>query len=265
MRRTATTAQAILGLLALRPRWTTWELTRQMRRNMRFFWPRAESRIFAEARGLEGAGLAAAEQSFVGRRGRTTYAITEAGRESLRRWLATPPGGTTLECEAVLRVFLADLSGADAVEHVGRALARVRADAHAILDVGRVAGPEYLEGTAPFQDQIHVRALVFDFLSHHARMLLDWAERTEAALAEWRSQSAEERAAAARGRIAEHLAAFPPPAVPASIPPAVHAPCSDGLGASSAAAGHAPVAAKGPRRLEGAPAGGGGSLEGSGS
>ncbi len=210
MRRTATTAHAILGLLALRPRWTTWELTKQMRRNMHFFWPRAESRIFAEARTLEADALARAERSFVGRRARTTYGITEEGRESLRRWLATPPGPTTLDCEAVLRVFLADLSGQDAMQHVDRALERVRADAHAILDVGRIAGPEYLAGTAPFQDQIHVRALVFDFLSHYALMLLDWADRTEAAVAEWNHQSPQERAAAARERIAGFLVEFPP-------------------------------------------------------
>src|SRR5260221_635909 len=53
MRRSSSTANAILGLLALRPSWSTWELTTQLRRNMRFFWPRAESRIFAEARRLE--------------------------------------------------------------------------------------------------------------------------------------------------------------------------------------------------------------------
>ena len=40
------------------------------------------------------------------------------------------------------------------------ALDQLRADAHAILEVGRVVGPEYLAGTAPFQDQIHTRALV---------------------------------------------------------------------------------------------------------
>ena len=49
-RRTATTANAILGLLALRKEWSTWELTKQLRRNMRFFWPRAESRIYDEAK-----------------------------------------------------------------------------------------------------------------------------------------------------------------------------------------------------------------------
>ena len=53
-RRTATTANAILGLLALRKEWSTWDLTKQLRRNMRFFWPRAESQIYEEAKGLVG-------------------------------------------------------------------------------------------------------------------------------------------------------------------------------------------------------------------
>src|SRR4051794_39445904 len=70
------TAQALLGLLALRPVWSTWSLTTQLRRNMRFFWPCAESRIFAEALRLEARALATTAISFVGRRARTTYSIT---------------------------------------------------------------------------------------------------------------------------------------------------------------------------------------------
>ena len=52
MPRRTTTASALLGLLALRPAWPVYELTKQLRRNMRFFWPRAESRIYDEARQL---------------------------------------------------------------------------------------------------------------------------------------------------------------------------------------------------------------------
>src|SRR5919199_4721236 len=180
--RTATTANAILGLLALRPEWSTWDLTRQLRRNMRFFWPRAESQIYEEAKRLVEKGLARGERSYTGRRPRTTYRITPSGRRALREWLATPPRPTALECEPLLRVFLADFSSR---EQLGVALAQVRGDAHAILRVGRTVGAEYLAGTAPFQDQVHVRALVFDFLSHHARMLNDWADRTERVFQQW--------------------------------------------------------------------------------
>lgn len=207
MRRTATTANAILGLLALRREWSTWELTKQLRRNMRFFWPRAESQIYEEAKGLVGKALARDRQTFTGKRARTSYAITAAGRKQLARWLATPPKATTLECEPLLRVFLGTL-GTDA--DLRAAVAQVRTDGTAVLEVGRVVGPEYLSGTAPFQDQVVVRALVLDFLSHHARMLISWADRTDAILDTWPTATKEERVAQALHMIRDNLAQYPP-------------------------------------------------------
>lgn len=206
-RRTATTANAILGLLALRAEWSTWELTRQLRRNMRFFWPRAESQIYEEAKRLVDKGLARAERSYTGRRPRTTYHITAGGRRALKQWLATPPRPTALECEPLLRVFLADFATR---QQLAVALAQVRADAEAILSVGRVVGAEYLAGTAPFQDQVHVRALVLDFLSHHARMLLDWAEVAERTFEAW-DDPASDRDALAAALISDNLARYPAP------------------------------------------------------
>lgn len=213
MPRRTTTASALLGLLALRPAWPVYELTKQLRRNMRFFWPRAESRIYEEAKALVDRGLATAEITTVGGRRRTTYSITDEGRNAVREWLTGPPRPTALECEALLRVFLLDLGEPSQVE---RALDQAVADAHAILDVGRVVGPEYLAGTAPFQDQVHVRAFVFDFLTHHALMLLDWAERTRTTLRSWPQMDAAAREAAARETIAAVLQRYPPPTTPDS-------------------------------------------------
>ena len=85
-RRTATTANAILGLLAIRKEWSTWELTTHLRRNMRFFWPRAESQIYAEVKTLVGRGWARDRQTFVGRRVRTSYRITAAGKRAGELW-----------------------------------------------------------------------------------------------------------------------------------------------------------------------------------
>jgi DNA-binding PadR family transcriptional regulator len=178
-RRTATTANALLGLLAQRPSWGIYELTKQLRRNMRWFWPRVESRIYDEAKNLVELGLATAETRTAAGRRRTVYAITEEGRRRLRDWLATPSSETSLESEPLLRVMLMDLGprgvALDAVE-------RIEADARTMLQIGRVVGREYLEGTAPFQDQVHARALVFDFLTSHALMLLGWSSRARAAL-----------------------------------------------------------------------------------
>jgi DNA-binding PadR family transcriptional regulator len=202
MSRTATTANAILGLLSLRREWPTYAITTQLRRTMRFFWPRAESRIYDEAKRLVGRGLATARTEPAGRRARTVYAITPAGRAALARWLAAPPRATSLECEPLLRVFLADLC---TPSQLRAALDRVRADADAILAVGRVVGPEYLAGTAPFQDQLHARALVFDFLWSHALMLRGWADRAEAAIAGW-DDAPSARDEATRAIIRDHLA-----------------------------------------------------------
>jgi len=158
-------------------------------------------------------GLAGDRRSVTGRRARTTYTITARGKRELQRWLATPPRATALECEPLLRVFFGDLG---THEQLLVAVEQLRDDAHAILDVGRVVGAEYLEGTAPFQDQIHVRALVFDFLSNHALMLLAWADRAESTIAAWPKLSAGRRDEGAKAAIAADLAHYP------EARPAVH-------------------------------------------
>lgn len=212
MRRSGTTAHAILGLLVLRREWSTYELNGQLRRNMRFFWPRAESRIYGEARALVDRGWAESHQVLQGRRARTIYRITRQGRDELKEWLASPPRPTALECEPLLRVFFADYA---APASTRAALQQLRDDADAILGVGRRVSAEYVAGTAPFQDQVHVRALVFDFLSHHAMMLRDWADRTEEALDSWDSLGETERARTAIETIQRVRAEYPegePPA-----------------------------------------------------
>jgi DNA-binding PadR family transcriptional regulator len=206
-RTTATTGNAILGLLALRPSWSTWEITQQLRRNMRFFWPRAESRIYDEARALVERGLATSTVTHTGRRPRTTYKITAAGRRHVREWLATPPRPTSLECEPVLRILLGKLGTPEALH---AAVARVRADALEVLEVGRLVATEYAAGTAPFQDDVAYRSLVFDFLSTHALAQLEWADRADSALADMATQSPTRAAAAGKRRVAAAARRLPP-------------------------------------------------------
>src|SRR4051812_3344419 len=209
MARTATTANALLGLLALRREWTTWELTTQLRRNMRFFWPRAESRILAELRRLDGEGLVRTRREAVGRRARTVYTITAKGRRHLAEWIESPPRATTLESEPLLRLMLGEL-GSPAAMH--RALDRVARDAEEILQLAGPIAAEYAAGTAPFQDQVHVRAFVFDYLATHATGLLGWVQRTRAALDAWPELEHDERAARAVAHIVARASELPQPA-----------------------------------------------------
>lgn len=185
-----TTSYAILGQLALRP-WTTYELTTEMRRNLRYFWPRAESAIYAEVKRLAERGLAQGEREPIGRRHRTVYAITPAGRRAFEAWLATPPKEAVLEFEALLRVFFAR-DGTR--EQLLAALEAAQAQAEALLAVGEAIRHEYREGRAPFQEQVDVRAFVFDFLASYGRTIQRWAERTRAEVATWDDLPPERRA-----------------------------------------------------------------------
>ena len=90
--RLTTTSHALLGLLSIRPL-STYELAKQIERSLGWFWPRTERKIYDEARRLVGAGLVTASPEPVGKRRRTVYSITPAGRRSLTRWLAGPVRG----------------------------------------------------------------------------------------------------------------------------------------------------------------------------
>jgi PadR family transcriptional regulator, regulatory protein AphA len=154
-----------------------------MERNLRFFWPRAASHVYRQVKLLERAGLASAESGATGHRPRTVYAITPAGRRALRAWLAEEPGGSELEHEPLLRVFLCGLGRP---EDALRAIGAARDRAEAMIAVGQLLGDEYLSGRHAFQEEVHIRALTFDYLYRWAELTLDWADRAEREVARWR-------------------------------------------------------------------------------
>src|SRR3954471_2823542 len=207
MPRASGTGPALLSLIALRPGWSTYELTGQVTRALRFLLPRAESRVYSEAKTLSQRGLVRAEQEPKGQRPRTVYSITDHGREELGRWLAGPVGATRLESEALLRVLVGRLATA---QQLLDAVAQVRDDANGILEQGRTVAGEYLAGSAPFQDDVAFRALVFDFLFHHALMLKGWADRAEATIDSWGGSVDEQARERALVRIRQALADLPP-------------------------------------------------------
>jgi PadR family transcriptional regulator AphA len=182
MSRLTTTSYAVLGQIALAPG-SAYELTKRMRRNYRYFWPRAESRLYDEARRLVELGLARAEKGFTGRRARTTYELTPAGRAELERWLAEPPAAEwAWQCEPLLRVFLGHFGTRD---ELLEAIDQARAAADEMLGVARGIADDYAAGHAEGQPHVHVRALVFDLLYHHARAVLEWAERARREVEDW--------------------------------------------------------------------------------
>jgi PadR family transcriptional regulator AphA len=180
-----TTSYAVLAQVALRP-WSTYELARQRIRYFRYVWPRAESAIYREVKRLAAMGLIAAEREYVGKRPRTVYSITEAGRQVLREWLGTPVSPFAMDFEAMIRLFIAPLGTKD---QIVATLQQVRSDAQEMLRFGGEVKQEFLEGRAALQDQVYIRALAVDFFMSLLRTVDNWAERTLAEIDGWEDLS----------------------------------------------------------------------------
>lgn len=180
-----TTSYAVLAQLALRP-WSTYELARQRVRYFRYVWPRAESAIYREVKRLSAKGLARAQREYIGKRPRTVYSITEAGRQTLREWLDTPVSPFAMDFEAMIRLFIAPLG---TKEQITGTLEQVRSDAQDMLHFGGAVREEFLEGRAALQDQVYIRALAVDFFVSLLHTVDGWAERTLAEIEGWEDLS----------------------------------------------------------------------------
>jgi DNA-binding PadR family transcriptional regulator len=165
-----TTSYAVLGLLAVRP-FTAYELTQQTKRSFRFFWPRSEANIYAEPKRLVELGWAAAVPERVGRRTRTGYRITPAGRSALRAWLATPPAPPVIEIEGLLRLLHADHG---TVAELRAALQTTREQTLELLDAGRAQVEGYLRDGGPFPQRLHIIAVLSAGYADLLAALIDW-------------------------------------------------------------------------------------------
>jgi len=173
----------VLCLLALRD-WTAYELAAQIRRSLRYCWPKTDRLVYFVPKRLAARGLASArrDDGHGRRRARITYAITPAGRQALRAWLGTEPAPPELEFEAMVRLTFADQGTKQ------QALA-------AIDSIARQAEQSYREGLSqlrgymddggPFPERLHIIALTATFHADYLRLLRDWAARARTEVETW--------------------------------------------------------------------------------
>jgi DNA-binding PadR family transcriptional regulator len=177
MARRTTTSYALLGLLALRS-WTTYELAKQAQRSLNWFWPRAERKLYDEPKHLVDAGLATARAETTGKRPRTVYSITRAGRRELAGWLDEPAAPRSGEFEAMVKVFFADAGDLD---QLVATLGRVRDEAQA--RVQELAG--MAAGTPMFPEREHLSALTLRLHLDQERAVIAWADWALEQVARW--------------------------------------------------------------------------------
>jgi DNA-binding PadR family transcriptional regulator len=175
------TSFALLALLAARP-WTTYELARQVQRSLGWYWPRATSVLYTEPKKLVRHGLAEASHAFDGRRPRTVYSITQAGRQALRNWLDTPGRGPTLEFEALVQVAFADQGDRD---QLLRNLRAIRDAAETRRTEALERGREYVQTGGRFPDRLAVIALTGKLLLEQTELLVRWSAWAQAEVEIW--------------------------------------------------------------------------------
>jgi DNA-binding PadR family transcriptional regulator len=175
------TSHALLGLLSLRS-WTTYELTQQAQRSLRFLYPRAERHLYAEAKKLAQAGLAKTDEAFTGKRKSTTYSITPAGRKALRDWLRSEPEPPVLEAEVLLRSFFGDLGRH---QDLLAALETARVQAVETQRELTVIAQTAVDGVAPFPERAAVGALTMRFVADFHRLVEEWSTWAVAEVATW--------------------------------------------------------------------------------
>lgn len=181
-KRITTTSFALLGLLSIRP-WTTYELASQMRRNFRFFWPRAESNLYTEPKRLVEGGWATAESRPVGRRRRTIYSISPKGRKALERWLTQQASPSRLEAEPLVKfAFAANSDKAHVLEN----LRRFHDDAITRQDNLRSIFGEYVREQDPFPQRVHINVVIYQLLWEHACADANWASWALGQVSHWR-------------------------------------------------------------------------------
>ena len=202
-----TTSYAILGLLALRDQ-TTYELAKQMQRTVGYVWPRAERKLYDEPKRLAEAGYARAAKDMVGRRPRTTYSITPAGREALSRWLDTDVAPPALEFEGMLRVLFADQG---TIGQLRRSITAIAAQARARrAHFAAMAGGILATDGGEYPHRTHVNALGMRFMIDHYDHITAWASWALEAIDSWADTTTPARTWAAPARHIFTDAAHPP-------------------------------------------------------
>jgi DNA-binding PadR family transcriptional regulator len=181
--RPTTSTYALLGLLALQP-WSAYELAQQATRSLRYAHPRTESHLYEEAKRLLRLGWATCHTEYHGRRPRTIYEITGAGRRALQAWFATPPRNPQLDFETLLRLLFADQTDKATLDGW---LEETADSARQLFDdaVERLLRPYVTDDDAPFPERRHIAALVAAFVADYLHLIERWSEFARDEICQW--------------------------------------------------------------------------------
>jgi DNA-binding PadR family transcriptional regulator len=176
------TAYVILGMLRHEPR-SGYEIKAMVDRSVRFFWAASYGQIYPELRKLAKAGLVEPEAQPTGRRKRTLYRLTDAGREELRSWLDRPSARLELRDEGLLKLFFAGAAEpGKAIEIIDAKQRLMEEKLAALREIEPFAAAAASSDPFPY--------LVLRYGVESSEWVIAWCERARAELAEGESKSA---------------------------------------------------------------------------
>jgi PadR family transcriptional regulator AphA len=116
------TAHVILGVLAIHPHQSGYEIRKTVKQSVGFFWGESYGQIYPALKRLASAGLIAPSQSSSKPRPRRQeYSITPAGLRCLQEWLAVPCRDDPPRDEFLLKLFFgAEAAPTVSVAHIRR-------------------------------------------------------------------------------------------------------------------------------------------------
>ena len=107
------TLYAILGMLSHEDL-TGYDIKKRIDNSIRFFWDAGYGQIYPNLKALKKEGLVTMRvEAGENRPNRIIYAISETGREELKKWLATPVGEEHVRYEILLKLFFGSLLPAE--------------------------------------------------------------------------------------------------------------------------------------------------------
>lgn len=168
-----TTSYLILGMLTSRD-WSAYEIAAQVGRGLDEIWPRADRQRYNAPKRLLEKGLVTARTEATGRRERTVYSITPAGRRALAEWLATESAPPALEFEGMVRVIVADQGSTDDLR---ANLETMRDQALATRQLFLLHAQDMLrDDGGTFPERQHVLTLANRFMLEHFTHIAEWAD-----------------------------------------------------------------------------------------
>lgn len=138
----------ILGLLS-HEELTGYEIKKRMDTTLKYFWSASYGSIYPALNDLVNRGLAAKREDTNSKRNKLIYAITENGRDYLKKWLSLPIEKDELRYETLLKLFFGSEKGEQqALIHIEAFEKRIEEELPYLLRAKTILNEKLKEDTA---------------------------------------------------------------------------------------------------------------------